>query len=341
MSRKFTSAQFAAYETAAAATRKALGLSRLSPNQAAEVRASVAKHEARQAVKSPKSTMTPVERIRRDLAIRAASKFAAALRGNYKAFSLDNVRVSFTKLGTAASISTNTTTKYVSGRRGFGHVTDGQTITACLQAGWVRKVWDANLAELDGLTTLSAELVSTDGDVSIYRASWVRQGRGYDLSAQHGFIATTYDSIQGRTSFHSTASAAAALTGLRRKLKPLAVRQATTSKRQATAAANRLRKIDALVSRVARWDFVGIDHVTVSRADSLKAGNCAPGTDAFIDRFGDGRTEATLGEIAVMLRAASLESLSTKDLELARQLAAACLVAIRRDKAANRALVMA
>jgi hypothetical protein len=337
----YTSAQFADYSTASAATRKVLGLSRLSPAQAALVREAVARHEARQAAKSARASITSTDRLRSKLAQRDAARLGNALGGNYRGYDLGNVTVVFARPQTMPGISSQTTTKWVSGRRGYGHVTDGQTIKATLQTGWGRKVYDAGLAERDGLVTLSAELVQTDGDLRVYRATWVRQGRGYDLTVERGFIATREDSTSVHESYHSTTSASAALAGLRRKMRPEAEREAVATKAAATRQAKRERKIAALISRVSRWDFDGIEHVVVTRHDSITAGNCVPGTDAFIDRFAPGRDQATLGEIAQLLRSSTLSDLSNADLTLARQLAAACLVALRRDKAASRALVTA
>lgn len=340
MPRLYTSAQFADYTTAAAATRKVLGITRLSPAQAASVRQAVARHEARQAGRSSSRLITPTARLRQRLASEAAGKLSAFIGRNYRCYDSSNVSVAFVD-ASATNIATSTTTKWVSGRRGFGHVTDGQSITARIQTGWNRQVFDAGLSSLDGLVTLSAELVQIDGDVRVYRASWVRQDRGYELSVERGYIATREDADEVHESYHSTTSAAAALTGLRRKLRPIADRQAAADSRRRKASEARERKLAALVSRVGRWDFRGIEHVVVTRTDSIKAGNCVPGTDAFIDRFAPGRTEATLGEVAGLLRSSVLSDLSNADLTLARQLAAACLVAIRRDKAASRALVMA
>jgi hypothetical protein len=337
----YTSAQFADYATAAAATRKVLGLSRLSPAQAAMVRDAVARHEARRAAKSVRASITSTDRLRNKLAQRDAARLGNALGRNYRGYDLSDVRVSFGSRLEMPGISSRTSTKWVSGRRGYGHVTDGQTISATIQTGWGRKVYDAGLSELDGLVTLSAELRRTEGEISIYRAYWVRQGRGYDLVAEGGYIATMVDSDGRRHSYHSTVSEAGALVGLRRKRKPLAEREAVATKTAETRQANRERKIAALISRISRWDFAGIEHVVVTRHDSIQAGNCVPGTDAFIDRFAPGRDQATLGELAGLLRSSTLSDLSNTDPTLARKLAASCLVAICRDKAASRALVMA
>ena len=207
---------------------------------------------------------------------------------------------------------------------------------------WMARIARSGLDSTSGMFTLDARRVEGQyGDgIEIYAAAWVRQGRGTSLEREAGHLA--YHRPSG-TTYHSTKSdPKAALSGLKRQLKQqsipaeqlAAARSARTTQRQA----RRVEQIGALIERVQRHDVDGIEHVVVSMEDSHRAGNCEPGTLAFAYRFFPDREteETTIGEIARRVRLGEMAALGEKDLELARQLAAACLVAIRRDKRARR-----
>lgn len=189
------------------------------------------------------------------------------------------------------------------------------------------------------MLTLDAEQLPTTGLVEVYRAAWVRQGRGVSLVTERGYIARHTPS---GTTYHSTESdPAKALSGLKRKVTaqgiPAAVREERRSERATARQERQAAKLAALIERISRHDLSDVGHVEVRREDSLRAGNCVPGTDAFIDRYGfDGRASATIAEIATAVGIRGTANLSDADLTLARQLAAACLHAIKRDRQARR-----
>jgi ribosomal protein S21 len=223
--------------------------------------------------------------------------------------------------------------------RGYKRGIVGEAVTLTIPTDWGTRVRLAGLAVLDGMLTLDAERLPTTGNVEVYRAVWARQGRGVSLVTERGYIARHTPS---GTTYHSTdGDPEKALSGLKRKVAaqgiPAAVREGQRAERAAQRALRQAASLARLVERLARWDLAEIEHVEVTRADSLRAGNCVPGTDAFIDRYGfDGRTSATIGEIVNAVGRRDVASLGAKDLELARQLAAACLHAVRRDKQARR-----
>lgn len=75
------------------------------------------------------------------------------------------------------------------------------------------RILKRNLAMLDGLMTLEARpVVSGNPDVELFKAVWARQGRGYAVVTERGFIAR-----RGDTNHHAE-SAEKALSGLQRKL---------------------------------------------------------------------------------------------------------------------------
>lgn len=264
-----------------------------------------------------------------------------AFRGLYRVYG-SRITVRFGE----PAVSVHTTTKWVSGRGGFGHVTDGQVTHFTVPETWISDVHDRGLDYLDGLLTLSADLVEDRDGIEVFRSSWVRQGRGYDLHCESGCIARHVHPFGGAvTTYHSPkGDPKAAVAGLRRKMTAQAIPADVQTERARQTAAKRTerqaRQLGRLVERVVSWDLGEIRHVVVSRADSIRAGNCEPGTDQFIARFfpdrdGDAAT-ATIGEIASRVGRIDPASLRGSDLTLARQLAAACLVAIRRDKQARR-----
>lgn len=222
----------------------------------------------------------------------------------------------------------------------------GQNLTRRVKVSpqWQAEVHDRGLAAVDGLLTTHASSVESPDGIEVFRATWIRQGRGLEVKTQSGAIARHTASGTTYHSAHSDPKKAVA--GLKRKLTAQGVpEEVRDARRQAAAvkrAADRASQLSRLIDRIRQWDFAEIQHVTVDRRDSLSAGNCEPGTDEFIEKFFPDRSEprATIGEIASRIGTTDPAKLAGADLTLARQLAAACLVAIRRDKQARRALAV-
>ena len=270
------------------------------------------------------------------------------------------------------SISSDTEEGWIDYKRhGYRKGIKSQTITVTIPLRWDTRVGDRDLGIVDGLLTLDAEPIKgSPQGIELYRATWARQGRGLAIDCERGVIArhtesgTTYHakfvssgyshgSVDGGFVGYATAAQAAetkdyatakkaAITGLKRKMNaqgvPAEVREARAQAAADKRAANRASQLARLVQRVASWDLDEIEHVVVRRDDSIRAGNCEPGTDAFIDRFFPDRShdsQATIGELAGRIGRTNLTNLAGVDLTLARQVAAACLVAIRKDKQAR------
>ena len=147
--------------------------------------------------------------------------------------------------------------------KGWAATTSRHTYT--VPQDWLETVAARGLANVDGLLTLSAEPVAGHGP-ELYRAVWVEQGRGTALKTVRGYIAR-----EGTTSYHG-ATAASALTGLRRKLGQLSPRRAI--------------------------DLGRYGHVPVTLADSLAAGNCEGGTTSWCYAVGiNPNGTATIAEV--------------------------------------------
>jgi hypothetical protein len=92
-----------------------------------------------------------------------------------------------------------------------------------------------------------------------------------------------------------------------------------------------LGKIQRLIDRL---NDPAIRAIRVLRDDSTDAGNCTPGTDAFIREHFSNLYDwcgVTIGQIVDAVCPDGLESLSQDDMDYAKQIGIACLHAIRRS----------
>lgn len=172
------------------------------------------------------------------------------------------------------------------------------------------------------------------GDIEAYPAAWVRQGRGLSVRSETGWIAYHRASP---TAYHlPCGDAARAVAALRRKMRNQAIPQEERDERRRRRQEARRSRLERLMEKLARFDLADVGEVAVTRRDSIRAGNCEPGTDQFIDRFFPDRTSATIAEIAAAVGHTDLTELDEQHLTLARQIAAACLVAIGRHRRERR-----
>jgi hypothetical protein len=97
------------------------------------------------------------------------------------------------------------------GRMGWMRAaTDLHVIT--LPRGYMRRVVNRNLRIVDGLPTLDASPMDSPNGCELFAAKWARQGQGYRVHVDTGFIARS-----GDKSFHGK-TAKSALQGLERKI---------------------------------------------------------------------------------------------------------------------------
>ncbi|WP_165252053.1 hypothetical protein [Paludisphaera soli] len=203
-----------------------------------------------------------------------------------------------------------------------------------ISPNWRRTVGDRGLAFLDRLLTTHAGPVEMDGEIEAFPASWVRRSRGLSVRAETGWIA--YHRPSG-TAYHQLGGEAAeAVAALRRKLRLQAIPQVERDERRRRRNEAHRDRLQRLVEKLARHDLADVGDVVVKRRDSIKAGNCEPGTDEFIDEFFPGRASATIAEIAVAVGGIEITGLDEARLTLARQIASACLAAIRRHRRERR-----
>jgi hypothetical protein len=110
----------------------------------------------------------------------------------------------------------------------------------------------------------------------VWQASWVKQARGFNIEAVSGYIVRCAD---GSFAHANTEKAAF----------QVCKRRAAFLRRAAKAESLRGLDVADLLSK-----FAG---VSIIRRDSLRAGNCAEGTDSWIAQHFPGRESATVAEI--------------------------------------------
>lgn len=131
------------------------------------------------------------------------------------------------------------------------------------------------LMDAGGMLTTHATRMAED----CWQAAWVKQGRGFDLNAETGYIVR---SAEGEWCHAKTEQAA-------RKL-------ATKRDAEVRAERERLEKL-ANEKLAAHSDLIAHIDLVVTLADSRSAGNCQAGTESWVNRFFPGRTSATVREI--------------------------------------------
>ena len=144
-----------------------------------------------------------------------------------------------------------------------------------IQPHWRRDILGVpGLASAGGLLTTHATKI----EENLWQASWVRQGRGYDVSIENGYI---FRDEEGNYCHGKTARSAKSVATRRRKAKSAEERMG-----------DRLRNI-LTASELAKQ----FGDIVVRRSDSIRAGNCKEGTDNWISVHFPDRTEATVREI--------------------------------------------
>lgn len=169
---------------------------------------------------------------------------------------------------------------------------------------WLRR---SNIACIDGLLTLYAKRVFAEGRLHGYQARWARQGRGFAIKVEDGYIVR--DTQSGEAVHGPTIRAA----------------KQTLSARQAESRLN--RQWEHLQKRLMDGTPGDMSSLAVKICDSHRAGNCQAGTAAWIERHLPGRTEATISELLAADKGNP-------------RVLAAILAALRRHKYSPRAIAV-
>jgi len=302
------------YDSLAALARQGLGKSRLSPAEAAEVRAAVERHKQRQLkptrfVAEPGRFLRRLERILQD---ESGPIYRILHRHYFVPCSrwIDKARTNLTVRIGQPAVHVD---KYTVWHRKRPWKGTELYITLSVPSNWRSSVLAAGIADAGGLLTLSAQQVAEDA----WQAAWLVQGRGYDFRIESGYIVRCADGTyaHARTLQHARAIAD-------KRAKAWAERiQAEERKRAEAQAQARLRELrDQLASMTREQIADAFGDVPISVQDSTRAGNCPTGTRQWCERWAAGRTSGTVRE--------ALETGAPLDEYLLRALA----VAIARAK---------
>ncbi len=177
---------------------------------------------------------------------------------------------------------------------------------------WRLRVERKGLASLGGMMTLDAHPLMPDGDVLVFAATWARQGRGFEVKVDRGFI-----TMLGGEHFHGE-TAQAAIKGVRRKVKSASAPMRTVS------VSPYALTVEAFVSRSAKRD------VMVSVIDAQESGSCDFGIRSWCEFVG---LDYASGEAPLSL---VLDGFRMRPQEEVRR---AVLYALRRQRAELRGLV--
>jgi len=282
------------YDSLAALARQGLGKSRLSPAEAAEVRAAVERHKQRQLAReqAPRDPLAKSGRflLRLERILQSdESPIWRILCIHYRLPSsrwIDGAGTELTvKIG-KPEVYTNKSTVWHHRRPWRGTALD---ITIFVPANWRSSVLAAGLADAGGFLTLSATRIAEDA----WEADWLAQGRGYEFWVEHGYIVRAADGTYAHA--RSLARARAIADG-RAKVWAEKIRQ-TYARRRAEAQA-RLRELrDQLASMTRSQILAAFGDVPISLRDSIRAGNCPDGTRSWINKWADGRTSGTVRDV--------------------------------------------
>lgn len=252
---------------------------------------------------------TPTERL--DALRRAAVTNAAKSMLRHGAAGGHTMKVSFapdeSKVTYVVTMNQNRDT-YAGSFKGWAANEDHHRIT--VPKDWRLRVERKGLANLDGLLTLDAHPLMSDGDVQVYAATWARQGRGYNVHVDHGYIA-----VLGRKHFHAD-SLEAAIKGVVRKEK-----LAGAPERSVFSPYKSL--VEAFVKRYASHNL------TVSVSDATESGSCDFGIRSWCDFVGldYDQGNATMAQV--------LEGFRMRPQEEVRR---AVVHAVRRHRSESKAL---
>jgi hypothetical protein len=282
------------YDSLAALSRQGLGKSRLSPAEAAEVRAAVERHKQRQLAReqAPRDPLAEEGRwLRRlqNILEDDSSPLWCILCGRY--------RLPYSRwvdeAGTNFKVRFGPPAVYADTSAVWHHKKPWRAtelwLTLTVPTSWRSSVLAAGLADAGGLLTLSAKQVAEDA----WEATWLVQGRGYDFRVQSGYIVRAAD---GTYAHGRSLKAARAIADGRTKIWAEKIRQ-TYARRRAEAQA-RLRELrDQLASMTRGQIIAAFGDVMICLRDSLRAGNCPDGTRQWIDKWADGRTSGTIHDV--------------------------------------------
>jgi len=281
------------YDSLSALARQGLGKSRLSPDEAAEVRAAVERHRQRQLAREQASRDRLAEEGRW---LRRLQEILQDGSGPMWRILCRHYRLPYSRwvdeAGTNFKVRFGPPAVYADTSAVWHHKKPWRAtelwLTLTVPTSWRRSVFAAGLADAGGLLTLSAQQVAQDA----WQAAWLVQGRGYDFRVQSGYIVRSAD---GTYAHGRSLKAARAIADGRTKVWGEKLRQAHARKRAEAQA--RLRDLRDTLSRMTRDQIIAaFGDVLICLRDSIRAGNCPDGTRSWINKWAAGRMSGTVRE---------------------------------------------
>ena len=279
------------YDSLSALARQGLGKSRLSPAEAAEVRAAVERHRQRLLAReqAPRDPLAEEGRWLRRMKERLQDEVWTVLCRHYRLPYSRWVEQAGTELEIKFGKPAVDASRYAVWHYRKPWRASELWLTITVPSNWRSSILAAGLADAGGLLTLAAEQVAQDA----WEASWLVQGRGYDFRIESGYIVRCADGTyaHARTLQHARAIAD-------KRAKAWAERiQSEEQKRAEAQAQARLRELrDQLASMTREQIANAFGDVPISVQDSTRAGNCPTGTRQWCERWAVGRTSGTVRE---------------------------------------------
>jgi hypothetical protein len=119
---------------------------------------------------------------------------------------------------------------------------------------------------------LEAKLFRRVGGLAIYDCKFLKKGRGFNFSIESGKII-----VYNEFSYHvGKQSLKTAIRNLRKKIESERLEDELSGEVS-------LARVRVVCDRILAGEITRFDHLPVTRAVSLRAGNCVPGTDEFIE----------------------------------------------------------
>jgi len=280
------------YDSLSALARQGLGKSRLSPAEAAEVRAAVERHRQRLLAReqAPRDPLAEEGRWLRRMKERLQDEVWTVLCRHYRLPYSRWVEKAGTELEIKFGKPAVDASRYAVWHYRKPWRASELWLTITVPSNWRSSILAAGLADAGGLLTLAAEQVAQDA----WEASWLVQGRGYDFRIESGYIVRCADGTyaHARTLQHARAIAD-------KRAKAWAERIQSEERKRAEAQAQaRLRELrDQLASMTREQIANAFGDVPISVQDSTRAGNCPTGTRQWCERWAAGRTSGTVRDV--------------------------------------------
>ena len=267
------SIDFYNYETGSGIMRALLGVDRLKPEQAQQVRNAVELHKQRQENKQADIAISNYAHVRSEIIDLIELEIKSILKRCYRkpasSWAGGNTYVDL-KIG-SKRFASNSIREWSSNGKWSGQ---SASHTIGIMRCWRQKVLGVpGLVDAGGMLTTHAVEI----EPGLYEATWIEQSKGLTLKQVDGCILK-----QGSEFYHGKS--------------PAACRRVAKTREKAKAAEKALqRQIEAMSAVPALIEQYG--DLQVRRSDSLKAGNCEAGTDNWIARHFPDRKSVTIREI--------------------------------------------